>query len=734
MTRIFTFKSPLGDDLMFRSLAGKEEFSGLFQFTVTLLSEKNSIQASQLLGKGATIEIETEGESKRFLNGQVISFQKTSHGDRYTEYQAELAPWFWYATRTADCKIFQNKTAVQIADEVFADYPFPVKKKLHETYLPIGYYVQYNESDFQFLSRLFEQEGIYYYFEHSDGEHALVLADFPSSHGALSGHAEIQFAQGNTNADGKERIRFWTTAETVRSGSYVTSDYFFKKPSANLQQKRSDPKQHKQNDYEVYNWGQGFSDPGHGAHLAKVELESIQQDQAFARGETTVRELAPGYTFKMVHHPDNAQNIEYLIIGTSYFFQENPYATGVGGDHTEWSIKFTVQKSSAQYRPAKVTPWPPVGGPHTAVVSGPKGEEIWTDKYGRVKVQFPWDRYGKNDENSSCWIRVSSPWAGSNFGGVQIPRIGQEVLIEYINGEVNRPIITGRVYNENQMPPWDLPANATQSGYLTRSSKGGGYDNANAIRFEDKKGAEQLWLHAEKDQLTEVEHDEDKWVGHDRRKTIDHDETTKVGHDRTETVVHNETITIGVDRTETVGSNETIAIGQNRTETVGANETVTIAGNRAVTIAQNKSETIAMAKAETIGLAKALVIGGGYQIAVGAAMNTTVAAAQAEQVGQSKSVDVGKSFSNTAGDQYSVTTGDSNLMMKSDGTIEKSGSKVSIIATDEFSVTCGDAQFVMKKDGTIQLTGKEVLVKGTSHINVKADGNVVVKGTKIGLN
>src|SRR6185295_3611180 len=220
--------------------------------------------------------------------------------------------------------------------------------------------------------------------------------------------------------------------------------------------------------------------------------------------------------------------------------------------------------ATQQYRPARRTPKPFMQGPQTAVVVGPGGEEIFTDKYGRVKLQFHWDRYGKKNEKSSCWVRVAHPWAGKNFGIVDIPRIGQEVVVDFLEGDPDQPLITGRVYNAEQMPPWDLPANATQSGILTRSSKGGGYGNANAIRFEDKKGSEQLWIHAEKNQDIEVENDETHWVGQNRKKTIDVDETTLVKHDRTETVNNNETITIGVDRTESVGKNETITIGANR--------------------------------------------------------------------------------------------------------------------------------------------------------------------------
>jgi type VI secretion system secreted protein VgrG len=344
------------------------------------------------------------------------------------------------------------------------------------------------------------------------------------------------------------------------------------------------------------------------------------------------------------------------------------------------------------------------------VVVGPPGTEIHTDKYGRIKVHFHWDRYGKKDGTDTCWIRVSHPWAGTNFGAIHIPRIGQEVIVDYEHGDPDRPIITGRVYNAEQMPPWELPANMTQSGILTRSSLNGapgsgmrdGPGDANALRFEDKKGEEQVWFHGQKDYLTEVENDESKWVGRDRHKEIDRDETTEVHRHRTETVDGNETITIHMNRTETVDQdetitihqnrtetvdlNETITIGQNRTESVGANETVSIADNRSVTIGGNKTETVSQAKAETIALAKALTIGLGYQVSVGAAMNTSVALMQGEQVGLSKSVTVGNTYDITAGDEFRVTVGASTLVMKSDGTIMINGKTIDLVGSSHIGL------------------------------------------------
>ena len=330
MPRIFTLKSPLGEGLLFKNLTGTEQLSDIFLWKLTMLSPRSNIQAKELLGKGVTIEIETEGPP-RYLNAQVTQFQKIGQEERYTEYQAELRPWFWYATLSSDCRIYQHKSVVQIADEVLADYPFTVTKKLHDSYKEIGYCVQYNETDFDFLSRLFEQEGIYYYFEHQDGAHTLMLADYISSHKPVAGYEEIRYVSADQpGTAGEECIHSWTIAESIKSGRYATSDYDFKKPQA------STLKEHAHADYEMYRWGHGFTDPAHGEHLTRVELERLQQGQTLITGKTNARGMTPGCTFKLHFHPDDMQNAEYLVTEVNYEFNENPYASGE--DDPDWSL------------------------------------------------------------------------------------------------------------------------------------------------------------------------------------------------------------------------------------------------------------------------------------------------------------------------------------------------------------------------------------------------------------
>jgi type VI secretion system secreted protein VgrG len=341
-----------------------------------------------------------------------------------------------------------------------------------------------------------------------------------------------------------------------------------------------------------------------------------------------------------------------------------------GGGHYHYHNSFTCIPLGLPFRPQRTTPRPFVHGAQTAVVVGPAGEEIFCDKYSRVKVQFHWDRQGKNDADSSCWCRVSTLWAGKQWGMIHIPRIGQEVIVDFLEGDPDQPIITGSVYNAEMMPPYELPDHRTQSGVKSRSSLKGTEANFNEIRFEDKKGSEQVFIHAEKNQDIEVEHDETHWVGHDRSKTIDHDETTHVKHDRTETVDNNETITIHANRTETVDKDEVITIHANRTESVDKDETITIGKDRQETVQKN----------------------------------------EAVAVGENRSISVGKNNDLTVGKVLTITAG------------------------DQITLTTGDASIIMKKDGSIAIKGKDIVVDGSGKITIKAASDMTLKASKIGQN
>jgi type VI secretion system secreted protein VgrG len=699
MSRTFVFHSPA--DLQFRKMDGTEALSDIARFDILLSSSSPDIDPTDLLGASVTVEVQNQFDSPRFLNGLVSNFTfigpDGSAAKSYL-YKAHVQSWLFIADRKSDCRIYQEKSVPDIIKAALADFGMPFELKLKGSYAPILYSVQFNETVLNYVKRMAELVGIFWYIRHAMGTHTIVFTDgIPPT---LDDYSTIPFlTPGSRVLESEEQISEWHVENEVKSGRFSTTSYNFEAPRANLLVDQIVRKDHAHDSLEMFEWTGTYTERGQGADLVEVRREQQQLQFETITAKSNVRGIAPGYKFTLDQHPREVCNGEYLIVTAVYHFEENAESGRSDGAETTWSTDFTVRSTKYRYYPPRVTHKPIPAGPHTALVTGPAGEELWTNAYGQVKVYFYWDRHSPKNETSSCWIRVSSIWAGTQFGGMHVPRIGQEVIVEYVNGNIDMPIITGRVFNFNNMPPWDLPANATQSGILSRSSKGGEYTTANAIRFEDKKGAEQVWIQAERNMDTVVEHDETHHVMHDRTKTIDHDETVFVHHDRTETVDNNETITVHNNRQERVDQNESISIGGNRTEDVGKDESVTISGNRtnhisknhSETIGKNLTETVMMASVQNVGLAKMTNVGGAYSINVALAMNTLVGMSQTEQVVMNKSVDVGKKFTITAGDELDITVGKSRLVMKSDGTISLTGTQINIEAS-----------------GPMQLSGKDV--------------------------
>jgi len=768
MTRRVTIQTPLGEQLQFRKLDGTETLSELFSLDVDLVSQSKSIDPKALLGKSASVVVETEGLGKRYLSGLVTHFGMQGQDHRWASYRLRLKPWLWMATRKTDFKIFQHMTVPDIIMEVLGKYGFPIEKKLTRSYRTWDYCTQYGESDYQFVARLLEHEGAYYYFTHSAGSHTLVLADdIVGSHSPLPSGNVIPFhPPGKAAIADKEHFHAWELLQEVQPGRHYNDDYDFKKPKADLSNMRQNPPGHEHDKYEIYEWPGGYTEFPDGETYAKLRLQEHLAKQSRVLGRANKRNLAPGYTINLENYPREDQNRQYLVLSVHYHFEENPEVSssrGAGATATKnpqeagsiQQFEIRAQPTSIEYRPKRSTPKPRTRGPQTAVVVGPPGEEIWTDKYGRVKVQFHWDRIGAMDENSSCWVRVSTSWAGPQFGAVFIPRVGMEVIIDHINGDPDYPILTGCVYNAVNMPPWTLPANATQSGILTRSSKGGasgpgmknGPGDANALRFEDKAGQEQLWIHAQKDQLTEVENDEDKWVGNDRRKTIDRDETNHIKRDRTETVDHDEDITVHNNRTERVDHDEKISIGDNRREDVGIDETISIGKNRTKTIGKNekdkigsnwsikvgkfKTETVGIAYLQNVGVGRMENVGVVYNLNVGMIMSTIVGKNQSTKVGSDQDVNVGSNQATKVGTKFTLDVGGGgaagggasgatpdHIVAPSSGDQTSAGGSSSNITMDAESITLqvGDSTFTMHKDGTIKLSGKDITFFGENKI------------------
>ncbi|KVL22917.1 type VI secretion system tip protein VgrG [Burkholderia cepacia] len=706
MNRVFTLDSPHGDDLKFHTLDGSDELGRLFEFRIEALADSHSLSLKDMLGKPVTVRIEQQDLSTRYLNGIVARASLAGRrAERYYGYELIVRPWLWLATRRSDCRIFQNKTVPEIVQEVLSTYGFPIESHLAETYVPRDYCVQYNETDAAFVSRLMEFEGIYYWFRHAEDTHTLMLSDAMSSHTALPGYETIPYiARDRTAIADEEHIDGWLPAQEVSVGKHQTTDYDYTKPRADLSSQKVDPRGHDHDSFASFEWPGGYRDDAPGAHYSRVRLEEQQAEHERASADTDVRGAAPGYLFTLAHCPRADQNREYLIVRCQYRFQENAYASDQGAEAVVHQTMMLVQPSSLPYRSPRDTPRPRTNGPQTATVVGPPGEEIWTDQYGRVKLQFRWDRYGQSNQDSSCWVRVSSPWAGGGFGGVQIPRLGDEVVVDFLNGDPDEPIVTGRVYNGEKMPPWGLPGSATQSGLLSRSSPGGTSEHANAFRFEDKKGAEQLWMHAERNFDAETELDHSLSVGNNHMHTVGNDETMQVKNNRQRSVGQNETVNIGQNRVAQIGANETHGVVGNRTQTVGQNETVTIAANRDATIGGVHTETVAKGKTETIGEAKTLNVGQMYQT-TSQDMKTLVASAHTEEIGTRTST-IAKAHTHTVGGEHTVNVGANHTTNVQH--------QVLVNAGDQLALVCGMSSIVMKSDGTITIQGVNVASTGTN--------------------
>ena len=524
--RVHEIKSPLPPDangesrLLFRKMKAIEQLSTPFEYDVELLSEQDDIDPNDLLGELMTVSVRMpDDERTRHFNGVVASFTYRGRAEGYSQYRAILRPWIWLLSRNYDCRIFQELDVREIFEKVcrdthgFADFRF----SLSEQYRKREYCVQYRESDMAFVSRLLEEEGIWYYFEHEESKHTLVLVDSNSAFPDITGEKDLPYrAPGEARVD-LEHIEAWRVGTEVQTGAFVLDDYDFTKPRVDLEGRASINRQHSHSEYESYDYPGLHWEAADGETLAKIRIEELQSQHCRYIGLTDHRGVAPGRAFNLVEYPRSSENGEYVFTSTEIDIESAEIEQLRAGAENRFMVEFKALARSTPYRPPRVTPKPTVRGPQTAVVVGKSGEEIWTDEYARVKLQFHWDREGTFDENSSCWVRVSQIWAGKNWGGIHIPRIGQEVVVDFLEGDPDRPFVSGRVYNDNQMPPYGLPDNQTQSGLMSRSTKNGNNETFNELRFEDKAGEEHIYFHAEKDFERIVENNDKLVVGVDKK-------------------------------------------------------------------------------------------------------------------------------------------------------------------------------------------------------------------------
>jgi type VI secretion system secreted protein VgrG len=635
--RQITATTPLGPDvLLLRGFSGVESLSQLFHFRLEMQAEDGAaVPFDRLVGQKVTIRLALDAGEARYINGVCNRVRRGVSDATFTPYDLEIVPQFWFLTLVAQSRIFQQVTVPEILKTVFSGVD--VEFQLQGTYYARDFCVQYRETDHNFASRLMEEEGIYYYFRHSDGSHTMVVADTPQGHPELPWQSRIDFENSLSGDRQANRITSWEMTQELRSGKFTLRDHSFEIPHKPLEAQKlvADSVQvggtslkirfGQSDKLEIYDYpgeyAQRFDgvDPGGGdrpADLQRIFEDNkrtvdirMQEETAsgvLIQGSGHCRYMIAGYKF-ILDRLEKA-NGDYVLVSVRHSARlGGEYRSKLGGDdETAYSNTFSCVPAALTFRPPRVTPKPVVHGTQTAVVVGPAGEEIFCDKYGRVKVQFHWDRQGKNDANSSCWVRVGTCWAGNQWGAVHIPRIGQEVIIAFEEGDPDRPIVVGSVYNAERMPPYTLPENKTQSGLKSRSTTRGTPSNFNELRFEDKKGAEQVYFHAEKDFDRVVENNDTLKVGFMKKdqgdQTIEvfNNQTLKVG--TSQASEGSQTVTIYKDRTTAVETgNDSLDVKQgNRSVVIDmGNDSLSIKmGNQTTKIDLGSSTTEAMQSIE----------------------------------------------------------------------------------------------------------------------------------------
>jgi len=652
--RLLTLHTPFPEaGLLLDSLEGREAVSEPFAFHLGLLAEDGNLDLKPFMGKGLRVSLRTADGGQRHFHGHVSDFSHAGTDGGLSRYEATLRPWTDFLAHRFNCKLFQNKSLPTILKEVFSAYGHLARTEFRlkrQDYNPITLCAQYQESDFQFVSRLMEAHGIHYFYRFDEHGHTLVLCDTSIAAENMPLAHRIAF-NAIPGAATEDTIDAWKASTRVVATGVAAKTFDFKSPlQPRLAEQNS---QHAQGlppmeDYR-YAGAYAYADLEGGKAFTRARREENDLRFETYEGASNCRFLTCGRAFELQGHFRQGPIVHdrrYFVTAVTHKANNN-YLNQAG--EADYRNRFTAIPALVPYRPPRTTQVPRIHGPQTARVVGPPGEEIFCDEFGRVKVQFHWDRLGAFNEESSCWVRVSSPWAGSNFGIMAVPRVNSEVVVEFLDGNPDHPIITGHMWNLVRMPPWSLPANRTQTGLLTRSTKEGTRENANALRFEDRKGQEEVWLHAERDQRIEVEHDESHTVDHDRRKTIGNDETTEVKHDRT--------------------------------ETVGNDENLTVEGDQSLAVGKSQKLSVTRAKTETVGLASTLTVGGAYAVSVGGVKNEAVGMASAEEVGTSKRSKVGSTYTITAGDTLQITVGQSSLTMNPDGSIVLSGTSISLMSS-----------------------------------------------------
>lgn len=642
------------DTLFVQRLSGTERLDGLFCIELECRANDAALDLQAALGRHVTVGLGAF-ETVRRLDGLVAAIRQRPAEPGFAQYALELRPWLWWLTLSFDHRIFQNKSVPDIVEAVFAeagrdDYEL----QLTGTYAPREYCVQYGESDFAFVARLLEEEGIFYFFRHEAGHHVLVLADTVDAFPACPGKPTVDFMPGETGARELQAIHMGEVGQRAVSTGYRSTDFAFATPTASLAASAeaggAAP--------GVYDYPGRYATKAAGDAAAKRRVEALAAQARRLSGASTSRGMVPGHRFTLAGHERLDANVEWVV-------QEVRH----DASHERYRNDFTALPADVAYRPPRTTRRPRIPGTQTALVVGKKGEDIWSDQYGRVKVQFHWDRVGTGDENSSCWVRVAQAWAGNGWGGQFIPRPGQEVVVSFLDGDPDRPLITGCVYNGASAPPYAIPASQTQSGIRTASSPGG--EGFNELRFDDKKDAEELYLHAQKDMKTEVLHDAVRTVGNDDSRTVKNNQTLMI---------------------EEGNRQVTVTKGNLATTVSEGTDTLSVKGTRSVTVEGAETHANQADFTHTVDGAYVLTVKGDLTIDVQGAIKLKGAAAIAIEAGTTMSQKAGTSLASEAGTALTA----------------KAGTGLSLDAGTQLVSKAGAAQTV---DGGGMLTLKGGMVK-----------------------
>jgi type VI secretion system secreted protein VgrG len=716
------------EDLGVVRFTAHEAISALFELRVEVASA-TPLPLDGLIDRPALLTIEGL-EATRYIHGVICEAAYIGETSSKTLHELVIVPELWKLHQRSGCRIFQQKATPEVITDVLKSAAIPAdlfRLELQATYTPRDYCVQYRETDLDFISRLMEADGIYYYFEHTADKHVMVLTDLSSDSPPIEGDPALQF----TDEHDHEHVSQFRLSEGLRPQRVSLRDKNLHKPGEDLEVSAGAGAR------EIYDSPGGYQaagkgGPGQGGQQAKLRLEALQATRRRGYGVSDSPRLAPGYKFTLADATRTHLEGEYRLLTVVHRGEQPQALDEATAGEFSYASDFQCSDASVPFRAPRLTPRPTVHGSQTATVTGPAGEEIHVDEHGRVKVQFHWDRQGKLDESSACWVRVSQAWAGNGFGAMFIPRIGHEVIVDFLEGDPDRPIVTGRIYTGFNTPPYPLPDEKTKSTIKSESSPGGG--GSNELRFEDLKGGEEIYLHGQKDWNIVIENDKNQKVGHDETLSVGNDRTKTVGHDESETIVNDRSIVVGNMHDEKIGVNMTLAVGAELTESVGANMSTSVGANSSLSVGASKTETVAVASAVTIGAA--------YQLSVGGAMNESIGLARMEEVGAVKMVTVGQSSAENVGGGKSVTAGGNitesagkNIALSAGKHVNvtaaenvnvSAGKKLAVVVGDKLTMQCGDATITVKKNGDVTISAKK--------LSVKASGDVTVKGSKIKLN